>query len=360
MKIYSYDLIEEETLNNNHHFQNDLGVDVSFTINYDPRLVVNMDFKGHGQSSTNAQGWLRDQSTYFNALIVYHPDAFSERNKKLIKERRAPFCDKKFTDYFNVYKGYEGNKLVHHHIGRDGQAIALPQDLHVGTGGVHMAEEKVGIEDLTKNFSDKVQSDYDNGKKYDWKNANDYYAKIAEERELLDAQSKFNQKINEAEIEPSETNKSNSYSECANGESVVTEKEIVMSSMSNDSSTTKKTINYESMSKKIKISPKSTKTFISVVKVGAIALGTLGSVVYLVKNPEKVKEVVDSVAKIIQNSKPVMKMSVKAAETASDLTEPASDLIEEIAKRASPIDHWVKDHIKANGTHVDGYPRGGK
>ena len=361
MKIYSYELIDEETLNKNHHFQNDLGVDVSFTINYDPRLVVNMNFKGQGQSNTNAQGWFRDRSTYFNELLVNHPDAFSERNKKLIKERRAPYCDKKFTDYFNEYKGYEGSKLVHHHIGRDGQAIALPQDLHVGTAGVHIAEDKVGIEDLTKNFSDKVQSDYDNEKKFDWENANDYYAKIAEERELLDAQLKYDQKNSEAKIEPNKTNIPNSKLECVKGDSVATEKETFNSSMSDDSSTTKKTIDCESKSKKIKgikikINPKSTKIWINFVKGSVIVIGVVGSAVFAAKNPEKVRKLVDSVVEIFQKSKPAIKMEEKAADIAENMD--AEETFDK--ERLSPILHEVREYSRKDGTHINGYMRGKK
>ncbi len=362
MKIYPYDLIDEEVLNMEHHFQNDLGMDVSFSINYDPRLVVNMDFKGQGQSRTNAQGWLRDQSTYFIELLASHPDAFSERNIKLINEKRSPYCDDMFTEYFKVYKGYEGGRLVHHHIGRDGQAIALPQDLHVGTAGVHIAEVKVGIEDLTKDFSDKVQSDYINGIEFDWDSANEYYHKIAEERKILDEQSEYDQNNNKSENELCETKELNPELECLKNDSNVTEKGIRHSSMSDDPSTIKKTIDHESSSKATRglniNNPESSKLLINIGKGIGLTSLAVGGIVFVAKNPEKVGKFISSVIDLFQKSKTPMKITEKVAGSGeNNLLNSIGTLSTE---RASPIHHQVSGYVRKNGTNVKDYMRGKK
>ena len=57
-------------------------------------------------------------------------------------------CDSTFVRYFPECGPMIGEKLKHHHIGEDGQAIALPASLHKGYGVVHNSEKIVGV---TKN-----------------------------------------------------------------------------------------------------------------------------------------------------------------------------------------------------------------
>ncbi len=51
-----------------------------------------------------------------------------------------PIVDRQFVDYFGKYEEGMGEMLDHHHIGRDGQCIALPESIHRGVNGIHDAE----------------------------------------------------------------------------------------------------------------------------------------------------------------------------------------------------------------------------
>ena len=52
-----------------------------------------------------------------------------------------------FRSYFPEYdvKGLRGNRLIHHHIGGGGQAVAVPSGIHHGYGGIHNNEKQLGI-----------------------------------------------------------------------------------------------------------------------------------------------------------------------------------------------------------------------
>ena len=42
---------------------------------------------------------------------------------------------------------------MHHHIGQDGQAVALPQSIHKGYGEIHTVEHDLGITNKAQEFS---------------------------------------------------------------------------------------------------------------------------------------------------------------------------------------------------------------
>ncbi len=70
---------------------------------------------------------------------------FQPRNKWAIEDGTSPVCDRVFIDFFPEYKDFLGDKLIHHHIGEDGQAVALPVGLHTGYGIVHNIEKELGV-----------------------------------------------------------------------------------------------------------------------------------------------------------------------------------------------------------------------
>lgn len=73
---------------------------------------------------------------------------FSPENKRFIfDDRIAPIVDKQFIEHFPQYAAYEGDDIKHHHIGRGGQAYAIPETLHPGYGGVHNYEKLAGVTD---------------------------------------------------------------------------------------------------------------------------------------------------------------------------------------------------------------------
>lgn len=126
--------------------------DSPFSIQYDERLMVNMDYMGQSPSSSrpnniNAQGWKREKKDYFEKLLAEHSDWFDEDNTLLIKKGKSPVVNKTFIEHFPEYAPFEGQKLIHHHAGEDGQAFAVPEGVHVGEGGVHNAEKWFGIVD---------------------------------------------------------------------------------------------------------------------------------------------------------------------------------------------------------------------
>ena len=125
----------------------------TYTINHPDQLLVNMRYKGNGGSNVNSQGWERSSSYYFKELQSQHPEYFSKKNNMLIESGKSPIVDKKFADNFPQYKEYKGETLVHHHIGQDGQAVALPQSVHKGYGEIHTVEHDLGITDKAQSFS---------------------------------------------------------------------------------------------------------------------------------------------------------------------------------------------------------------
>jgi len=119
----------------------------------DRRLVVDMPFVGQGAPGTNAAGWMRDASYYWEELLRRHPDAFSPDNIRRIRGTPplsgsvSPVNDATFRSAFPQYdvRGLRGQPLIHHHIGGGGHAAAIPAPLHPGSGGIHNVERAAGI-----------------------------------------------------------------------------------------------------------------------------------------------------------------------------------------------------------------------
>lgn len=129
-----------------------------YSLNHPDELVVNMRYKGEGKSGTNSQGWERNSSYYFKEVQKSHPEAFSKKNTMRIENGESPRVDKKFVESFPQYKGYENETLIHHHVGKDGQAVAVPQSTHKGSGEIHLYENELGITDNGQAFSDRCKA----------------------------------------------------------------------------------------------------------------------------------------------------------------------------------------------------------
>ncbi len=128
-----------------------------YTLDHPDELIVNMRYKGEGKSNANSQGWERSSVYFFKELQTNHPEIFSKKNNVRIDNGESPRVDAKFVKSFPQYKGYENETLIHHHIGKDGQAVALPQSMHKGSGEIHIYENKLGITDNARRFSDKCR-----------------------------------------------------------------------------------------------------------------------------------------------------------------------------------------------------------
>ncbi|HFK1455569.1 TPA: hypothetical protein ACGXMC_001151 [Bacillus cereus] len=125
----------------------------------DEKLVVDMPYIGKGKQSTNSEGWLRDNKYYFNELYELHPEYFSDANIKNLNNGWAIVNDAVFRRHFPQYDivGLKGKPLVHHHIGGGGQAMAIPQPLHPGSGGIHNIEKRIGIWGKDQENAERLQ-----------------------------------------------------------------------------------------------------------------------------------------------------------------------------------------------------------
>ncbi|MBE6035158.1 MAG: hypothetical protein E7222_10745 [Clostridiales bacterium] len=158
MIIYSL-LGLKKNLEENHTIEiiNEAGEVTRFKVSYESEDVINMPYVGTDFGNCNSQGWLRDSRYFFKALLSIRPECFSDENKEKIERGRNPICDKRYISFFPEFSNYQGEKLVHHHIGQDGQAVALPQSCHIGSGGIHNFDLELGITNNAKKFSEEVQ-----------------------------------------------------------------------------------------------------------------------------------------------------------------------------------------------------------
>ncbi len=110
-------------------------------------LAIDMPFIGKDKSNANAAGYLRDNNYYFNELYKKHPEYFSATNVYNLQNGYAIVNDATFRNYFPEYdvRGLRGNPLIHHHVGGGKQAVAVPQNIHIGSGGIHNNEKALGI-----------------------------------------------------------------------------------------------------------------------------------------------------------------------------------------------------------------------
>ncbi len=129
----------------------------TYTLDHPQELIVNMRYKGKDSPSANSQGWERSSTYYFKEVQSNHPDVFSKKNTMRIQNGESPRVDAKFVKAFPQYKGFENETLIHHHVGKDGQAVAVPQSIHKGSGEIHLYENSLGITDNGKAFSEQCK-----------------------------------------------------------------------------------------------------------------------------------------------------------------------------------------------------------
>lgn len=176
-----------------------------YSLNHDIALVVDMKYKGKGISTSNSQGWERNSGYYFKELFSRHPEFFSKKNMNRLSKGESPIVDATIVKYFPQYRDYKNEVLIHHHIGKNGQAVAIPASMHKGSGEIHIYENQLGITENANNFSvacekldksiqlknltaDVIHNDFFGGKKFNMGKTltltNDYYRAPSNE-ELL-------------------------------------------------------------------------------------------------------------------------------------------------------------------------------
>ena len=176
-----------------------------YSLNHDKALVIDMRYKGKGISTSNSQGWERNSGYYFKELFSRHPEFFSKKNMNRLSKGESPIVDATIVKYFPQYRDYKNEVLIHHHIGKNGQAVAIPASIHKGSGEIHIYENQLGITENANNFSvacekldksiqlknltaDVIHNDFFGGEKFNMGKTltltNDYYRAPSNE-ELL-------------------------------------------------------------------------------------------------------------------------------------------------------------------------------
>lgn len=133
----------------------------NYNMNHNEKLRIEAPFRGKGHSGTTSQGWERNKYKYFKKLSAVHPEMFSKRNLGKINDRLTPIVDQKMIDCIPQLAPFRGQSLKHHHIGGDGEVVAVPASIHKGSGEIHNVERDAGITEKCQRFSAKCQSDPD-------------------------------------------------------------------------------------------------------------------------------------------------------------------------------------------------------
>lgn len=161
MKLLHYPQNAQEVCNVNYKTSNGK---LMYTINHDFSRVIETIFIGDTLAGRhNSQGWERNSVKHFKELLNSHPEFFDTENTISIKNNRPPTVNKKFINSFPQFKDYMGEKLIMHHIGGDGQVVAIPESMHRGSGEIHNIERDLGIRDLAEKFSSQVKNEIQKG-----------------------------------------------------------------------------------------------------------------------------------------------------------------------------------------------------
>ena len=157
MSFYSYEGISDDVLDKVHT----TSTGETYTLRHSENLKVEMKYLGKGNSNANSQGWERNSAKYFDSLYQSHPEMFSKKNAARVKDGHAPIVDAKMIAHNPGWAQYRNQPLVHHHIGGDGEVVAVPKNAHKGQGEIHNHEKAAGITDNCKSFSKTCGSQSD-------------------------------------------------------------------------------------------------------------------------------------------------------------------------------------------------------
>ncbi len=151
MSFYCYKGIPESALDESHITSSG----ESYTLRHNDMLRVELPFLGKNAGKTNSQGWERNNFKYFTLLYRAHPELFSKKNIARLDEKTAPIVDQKMIQYIPEWEPFRNQTLIHHHIGGDGEIVAVPESVHSrGSGEIHIHETALGITDSCRQFSE--------------------------------------------------------------------------------------------------------------------------------------------------------------------------------------------------------------
>lgn len=182
MTIYSHNDIKPNLLNKKFETTSDSNEVCEYSLDYPDELVINMQYIGIDKTKANKYGWKRDSKYYFKELLKSNTDIFSDENKMRINDDKSPYCDQIYINKFPQFSKFKGQPLIHHHIGKDGQAAALPSGLHKGNGVVHNSELEIGITENGYLFSMAAQNNSKQGIEFSWDDAPQIMQNIIEEK----------------------------------------------------------------------------------------------------------------------------------------------------------------------------------
>lgn len=158
-----------------------------YSLDHKRQLLVPMRYKGIGISGSNSQGWEVNSKYYFEKLKESCPEAFNLKNSRLIEQGKAPYINAQFVKHFPEYKSFvkQGKVILHHHhIGRNGMAVALPKDVHTGKDNIHVVENGLGVTSKAKQFSEKCEQWCQKHPSYIGKTSDELKQIISQKRKL--------------------------------------------------------------------------------------------------------------------------------------------------------------------------------
>lgn len=209
----------------------------TFTLNHPNELVVSMRYKGTDKPSSNSQGWERSSSYYFNELQSNHPEYFSPKNTIRIENGKSPRVDAQFVKSFPQYKGFENETLIHHHVGKDGQAVAVPASIHKGSGEIHSVENTLGVTKNAQRFSEYCKHTCDRDASYLGKTSVEFKSESLQQSQTASSgKGTFKQNSTISSVEQSSISKQNAISRAT--ESKKSEKRFPQNAISSAKHTT--------------------------------------------------------------------------------------------------------------------------
>lgn len=96
-----------------------------------PENGVEMPWVGKGPGIDSSElGFLRDPEKFWKEYATRHPSALSPDNLKAAQGGKAPTVDTAWLEAHPQHSAFEGDKLVHHHVGKGSKAVPIPEGLH--------------------------------------------------------------------------------------------------------------------------------------------------------------------------------------------------------------------------------------
>ncbi len=96
-----------------------------------PDNGVEMPWVGKGPGIDSSElGFLRDPVKFWKEYATRHPSGLGPNNLKAAQGGTAPVVDKAWLEAHPQHAAFEGDKLVHHHVGKGSKAVPIPERLH--------------------------------------------------------------------------------------------------------------------------------------------------------------------------------------------------------------------------------------